>query len=269
MVWSPRSSVSIAAPPLDSDCLPAVPGLPLVLLDIRYRPIGVRDPRPIGGQAPTADTSRERTKEVIGCEPSSQGGSTCCTPQRRWPRWCSRPVPGTSRTKFGRSDISRKGRERHAQEDRVLPRSAGDAGDGRGRWLQARVTNQELHVEALGSACFGRRSRGPRRICGPPVASGRRGKERNAEGPQGLPQHRETHRVCVRSPFDPRRKVDRQGSRRQVVVDPVHQRVPLFDHGRGDMDVDGGSIAFDRPGHRRRSYPVSCSGAIVLALGNT
>ncbi len=60
-VWRRRSSDSTAARRPDSDCLPEVPNLPLVLLDIRYRPIGVRDPRPIGGQAPPADTSRERT----------------------------------------------------------------------------------------------------------------------------------------------------------------------------------------------------------------
>ena len=45
----------------------------MVLLDIWYRPIGVRDPRPIGGRASPADTSRERTKEVIGMRAKISG----------------------------------------------------------------------------------------------------------------------------------------------------------------------------------------------------
>jgi hypothetical protein len=71
----------------------------LVLPVFRYRPIGVRDPRPMRGHAVVPDTQQRSNKEVIGCERSSRDGRACCTPRQCWPPSCSRPAPGTSLTR--------------------------------------------------------------------------------------------------------------------------------------------------------------------------
>lgn len=71
----------------------------MVLPVFRYRPIGVRDPRPMRGHAVVPDTQQRSNKEVIGCERSSRDGRACCTPRQCWPPSCSRPAPGTSLTR--------------------------------------------------------------------------------------------------------------------------------------------------------------------------
>lgn len=103
-----------------------------------------------------------RYEEVIGCERSSAVGSTCCTRRLFSPRWRSRPAPVTSR-KAWRTRSERRGP--YASQDRILPRRAGGAGDGRGSWFQAPLGRSRSTFDALGIAGISpRQPRGHRRI---------------------------------------------------------------------------------------------------------
>src|SRR4051812_27114432 len=143
-----RSNGSTVAPAAHS----AVPQTSLlVVLSFRYRPIGVVDPRPMWGHDARADTTRDSSKEVIGCERSLLGGSGCCSRPRHWPLSRSRLELGTSPTR-ARPDLPSERKGPYASQDRVLPRRAGRSGHGRGRGLPPQLDPPASSTRPSGSS---------------------------------------------------------------------------------------------------------------------